>query len=140
MYLLYHKQEGRYDTFLMKLNMNSMFLFRIGEIVFYIILYRILLKHNNEMQQNNIISQDLNRARRKVNLLSVYAHILGFVAENLYYVIALLWRMIGQTDTQSERSRENVAVLLIVQFAIVSTVPILASSELRPKFLALFKQ
>lgn len=138
--MFYNKQDVGYDTFLVKINRNFMFLFRILEIVCYLILYRVLFKHDNEMAQNNIISQDLNRARKRVNLLSVYAHILGFVFENLYYVLAILWRIIGQADTRTERSREITGVILIVQFAFVSTVPIFASPELRTKFLDLFKR
>ena len=138
--LLYHNQEIHLDTFWMKFSITSGFLFRVIEIVCYIILYRVLSKHNDDMERNNIISRDLNRARKGINLLSIYAQIAGFMAENIFVVTTILWRLSGRAGPESEHSRELFAILLVLQFAFVSTVPIFASKELRTKFLAMFKQ
>lgn len=138
--MLYNNHEIYFETSGMKFSVTATFLFRVSEIICYVILYRVLSKHNDEMAQNNIISQDLNQARRNLNLLSVYAQIYGFVAENVFIVITIIWRVVGRGVPETDRSRELAATILVVQFAFVSAVPIFASSELRPKFLALFKQ
>ena len=136
-YLLYNHQEIYYENFGMKFAISSVFLFRVSEIVCYIILFRELSQHNDEMERNNIISRDVNRTRRRINLLSIYAQISGFVAENIYIVVIILWRVAGQAIPESDRSREIFAVLFVVQFAFVSTIPILASTELRNKFFSM---
>ena len=138
--MLYNNQENQIETFWMKFALTLGFMFRILEIVCYVILFRVMSKHNDEMEQNKIISGDLNQARRRINLLSIYAHLSGFVAENFYIVFIILWRLARRTVPESGQSREFFNTLLIFQFAFVSTITVLASTDLRTKLFTMFQQ
>lgn len=138
--MLFNKYEIQLETFGMKFSVTFGFLLRILEIVCYILLFRVLSKHNDEMERNNVISSDLNKARRRINLLSIYVQIAGFVAENIYIVIIILWRLVRKTAPESDQNRELFGIFLIFQFAFVSTIPIFASTELRTKLFSLFER
>ena len=138
--MLYSNQEAPHDTYKMKITITTISFCRALEFVCYAVLYRVLSKHNDEMERNNIISSDLNRARKRVNLLSIYAQMAGFVAENTYALVLTLWRLPGAANANSHRAREWLGILAVAQFGFVSTIPIFASSELRTKFFALFRR
>lgn len=139
MFQLYSGREAKATTMFSQLYLFILVGFQFLELVCYLILYRYISKHNQEMADNNIISTDLLSSRRRINVLSLYAQICGFVTEVVYFIILLITKVLGRSHLiPNTREYSNVAV--IVLFGTNSTVIILASSELRKKFFELFKR
>ena len=113
--------------------------FQMMELVCYLILFRYITDHNMEMHRNNVISDDLLKSRRRINIFSLNAQVVGFAIEATFFVLNLSLKAIGRKYfPPNTQEYSNIALVLL--FCVNSTVPILASSELRKKFLAMFSR
>jgi hypothetical protein len=90
------------------------------------------------MEHNAIITNDLNKARKRANLFSLYAQVVGFVVEVLYILATISIKKIGEKYFP-KNSREYSNTFLVTQFGVLSTVQIFVSSDLRKKLLSLVK-
>ena len=107
------------------------------ELIFYLILFHYITEHNKEMQRNNVISKELFMKRRHINIFSLYAQVFGFAVEVSFFAFNLSVKLLGRR-LFPPKFREYSNVLVHLVFCTNSTVQILASSELRNKFFAMF--
>ena len=138
-YLLYTHGEVFHDTFLMKLFQPMLISLQIAELSSYMILFRAVSKHDENMKQNKIITNDNYQRRKQKNLFSMYAQVVGFALEIFYLLLTFCLRLIGRKFSIIH-SREYIDAFYISQFCLTSTVQILVSSDLRLKLLVLAKQ
>ena len=111
--------------------------FQVLELVCYLVLFHFIMEHDKEMQRNNVISTDIYTNRKRVNIFSLHAQVIGFAIEFGFFGLNLLIKALGRRFfPPNTQEFSNVALMLI--FGVNSTVPILASSDLRKKFMAMF--
>ena len=107
--------------------------------IIYLILFQYVSKHNKEMAENNVISNDVVRRRRQINVLSLYAQMSGFSTEVFYQILLLVSKVI-ERKYYIQRMREIANAWVMYLYVINSMALIFASSELRKKFFELFKR
>lgn len=126
------------ETIWMKLYPLILILFQLMEMTCYTVLFRYLAKHHKEMVDNQIISNDHYRAKKRIHLFSLYAHIAGFVVEVIYLVAVLCLRIVGKKFSP-KHSIDVVNLFRMTEFGVTSTVQILVSSDLRQKLLSFLR-
>ena len=107
------------------------------ELVCYLTLLHFINKHNKEMQRNGIISNDILKRRRRSHILSFNAQVFGFAIEISFLGFNLFLKLMGR-NFFPPKLREYSSFLFLIIFCTNSTVQILASSDLRVKFFAMF--
>jgi len=88
------------------------------------------------MVDNNVISNDHYRAKKRIHLFSLYAHIAGFTVEVIYLIALFLLRIIGK-KLSPKHSIDIVNLFRMTEFGVTSTVQILVSSDLRQKLFSI---
>jgi len=109
------------------------------ELLCYLCIYNAVTKHNEEMRQKQIISNDILQRRKQKNLFSMYAQVTGFVLEVTYLIFSICIKVIGKKFSLLNY-REYMDVFYATQFGLGTTLQILVSSDLRMKFLSLLKE
>jgi len=127
------------ETTEMKLFPIILILFQLSEMTCYILLFKHLAKHHKEMVDNNVISNDHYRARKRMHLFSLYAHLAGFAVEVAYLFAVMCLKIIGK-KLFPKHSIDIVNIFRMTEYGATSTVQILVSSDLRQKFFAIFKK
>ena len=115
--------------------MAALITLQILELICYIILFHHITEHNREMQRNNIISADLFKARKHINIFSLYAQVFAFDIESTYFALNLVMKAIGRKYFPPS-TREYSNVILTLLFCTNSTMQIFSSATLRQKFFA----
>ena len=121
----------------MKFGPLALITFQILELLCYLVLYRSVSEHRRQMEQDEVISRDQLRARKRIHLFSLYAQVAGFVVE-VFYLLAVSFIRIVSQRYFSAHSRELVNSFRITQFGVTSTLQILVSGGLREKLFAIF--
>ena len=138
MYLIYQGEEIVFETLFMKLLHPILFAFHIAEMSCYVVLFKNLLKHDEEMRDIKLISGDNHQRRKRINLFSLSAQISGFAVETVYLLILICLRLLGRKYFP-KHSRDYADTFYLTQFGLTSTLQILVSPDLRDKFWAMFK-
>ena len=136
-YLLYSGKEIKAQAYFSLIYVILIFGFGISEMTIYLILFHHVSEHNKEMAKNKVISHDLARTRRQINVLSLSAQISGFITEAIFGVITLLTKVIERRFFD-HRFRDYSNTGFFILYLTNSIVLIFASSELRKKFIGLF--
>ena len=137
--MTYHGTRKVEITTTSKMVIAVIITFQMMELVCYLILFRYITDHNMEMHRNIVISDDLLKSRRRINIFSLNAQVVGFAIEATFFVLNLSLKAIGRKYfPPNTQEYSNIALVLL--FCVNSTVPILASSELRKKFLVMFSR
>ena len=138
-YFLYNNLNPVIDTLGMKLHPVILGFFLFVEIVCYISLYHYLYNHDKSMANQQIISQDVYKSRTRVHFISLYAQVLGFFTEIVYFLIAAIVKFVGQ-----KLSIRNILdysnSLKMVEYFVTSTINIFATPDLRKALLSIFKR
>ena len=136
---LYNRREVKATTNITKLFLFILIGFQFFELMCYLILFQYLSQHNREMADNNIISADLHKSRKSINIFSLKAQVCGFITEAIFLIFTLITKLLERRHfVPNSREYGNTGVLIL--FCTNSTVQILASAELRKKFYALFRR
>ena len=131
-YFLYTVGEVSYDKLSMKLYHPILIVLQISELSCYVILYREVSKHDEEMRRKKIISSSNFDKRKQKNLFSLYAQLSGFVLEMLYLLLIFCLRVIGRKYALMHM-KGYVDAFYMTQFGLTSTIQILLSADLRQR-------
>ena len=137
--MIYRGQEVVYETFFMRILHPILFAFHIAELICYVLLFRSLLKHDDEMKSIKLISADSHRRRKRINLFSIYAHVSGFIVETVYLSVLITLRLLGRKYFPLH-SRDYADSVYLTQFGLTSTIQVLVSPDLRAKLLTMFNR
>ena len=138
-YLIYSGKEPKASTALSKFYLLLLFCFQVFEFMFYLSLYLFITKHNKEMAETNIITTDIQKSRKRLNLLSLKAQMMGFFIEAAFFLLSLSSKMIERRLLIPKFREYTHFSSVIMLFSINSTMLIMASSDLRKKLFALFR-
>ena len=116
-----------------------LFGFQLIEFICYVNLYLHLLSHSKEMLMSQVITRETFVKRKGVRTFSLFAQFLGFTVEVIYLLVHSSVKWIGHRFFNAN-ILEFVNALKTSEFGAVSTVEIMATSEMRKKFLSVFKR
>ena len=138
-YFLYNNLNPVIDTLGMKLHPVVLGIFLILELSCYISLYHYLYNHDRSMANQHIISQDVYKSRTRVHFISLYAQVLGFFTEIVYFLIAAIVKFVGhKLSIRNILDYSN--SLKMVEYFVTSTINIFATPDLRKALLSIFKR
>ena len=135
---LYTGQPLIAETFEIKLFPVIGILLQILEVVCYLVIYRKVYLHQQEMIANKIISRATYQDRKRVHIFSVFAQIAGFLVKLALIIFALIIRLLEQKVFLLS-VLDGLIVVKTAQFGFVAMAEIFASPNLRQNFLAIFR-
>ena len=127
------------DTLGMKVHPFILGFCQILELVCYLSIYLYLYKHDKTMVNQKIISQDVYKSRTRVNFISLYAQVLGFMTEIIYFLIAAIVKVVGR-KLFAPNILDYINSLRMVEYWATSTIYVLATADLRKQLLSIFKR
>ena len=135
-FLLYSKKSSVTASTTSKMFIFALITFQVIELICYLVLFKHISEHNREMQRNNIISNDICIRRRHINVFSLSAQVIAFAFEFTFFGVSLVVKSIGGRYFHPD-TRNFINSFISILFCINSTMMIIASSDLRQKFLAM---
>ena len=113
--------------------------FRVTEVLLYASIYIKIANHNKTMMSSLVISQDVYKSRTRVHFISLYAQVLGFFTEIVYFLIAAIVKFVGhKLSIRNILDYSN--SLKMVEYFVTSTINIFATPDLRKALLSIFKR
>ena len=136
-FLIYNGKQAVARTTTAKMYAVAIASFQAVEMICYLILFRHIMKHDEEMKNNNIISADVFTNRRRVNIFSLRAQVLNFAMKSTYSILSGCFKIIGRRYFPPN-TNEYGHFIYMIPYPLYSAVPILASTDLRKKFFEMF--
>jgi len=112
-------------------------LLQIVEFVCFTLLLKYLVKHDNDMFNRNVISDDVYKRRRQDNAFSGFKEVIIFSFKIAYLGFFFLMQIFGAKKFGASGSSvllEYAPYARTIEFAIVSTIQVLAIRQIRLRF------
>ena len=122
---------------LMKLIAAFDTVFVLGEMIFYILIYKFMSDHNSSMLTSSIISVETYKHRQRSSAISITGQMYCFLLK-LVYTSILALAVVLRGNYPSIQVLEIVNISRIIQFGVLSVVQVCSTSTLRKELFEFF--
>ena len=122
---------------LMKLIAAFDTVFVLGEMIFYILIYKFMSDHNSSMLTSSIISVETYKHRQRSSAISATGQMYCFLLK-LVYTSILALAVVLRGYYPSIQVLEIVNISRIIQFGVLSVVQVCSTSTLRKELFEFF--
>ena len=123
----------------MKIFPAILIVFQLTELICYVNLYIYIVEHSKQMMMADVITKETFIKRKRKKTFSLFAQFLGFTVEMLYLIFHFLAKFIGMHYIDYS-FLEFANAFKTTEFCVITTVEIMATTEMRHKLFSLFKK